>query len=146
MQYYNDNFKYLCIQCYRPECLEYSIYLKSKWLLNKTVICQYCIIAEFCLLCEKSSHEGKCHESSDKVSQEWILMNTKKCPNCNMDVYKDQGCNHITCRCGIHFCWLCRQVYNYNEINEHYSINNDGYININGNTCYGLEMQANTSI
>lgn len=29
------------------------------------------------------------------------------CPSCGMHVEKTQGCHHITCRCGAHWCFLC---------------------------------------
>ncbi len=38
----------------------------------------------------------------------WILANTRKCPNCNTRIEKNQGCNHMTCRlCKHEFCWTC---------------------------------------
>ncbi|KAA6364478.1 MAG: hypothetical protein EZS28_039994, partial [Streblomastix strix] len=30
----------------------------------------------------------------------------RHCPKCNRGLYKDQGCNHIICPCGTHFCYL----------------------------------------
>ncbi|KDR78368.1 hypothetical protein GALMADRAFT_95057 [Galerina marginata CBS 339.88] len=30
-----------------------------------------------------------------------------KCPSCNTPVEKIDGCNHITCTCGQHFCHVC---------------------------------------
>jgi ariadne-1 len=42
----------------------------------------------------------------------WIKQNTQKCPKCRVDIQKNQGCNHMTCRrevggCGHEFCWIC---------------------------------------
>uniref|UniRef100_A0A8R1E3K4 RING-type domain-containing protein n=1 Tax=Caenorhabditis japonica TaxID=281687 RepID=A0A8R1E3K4_CAEJA len=31
----------------------------------------------------------------------------KPCPKCQVLVEKKDGCNHIECKCGVHFCWLC---------------------------------------
>jgi hypothetical protein len=31
----------------------------------------------------------------------------KKCPKCQTPTWKDGGCNHITCPCGCHWCYLC---------------------------------------
>jgi hypothetical protein len=32
---------------------------------------------------------------------------TKECPQCTTIVQKIGGCNHITCKCGSHWCWSC---------------------------------------
>ena len=35
---------------------------------------------------------------------------TRKCPNCNVSIQKNGGCDHITCgKCSYEFCWLCSQ-------------------------------------
>jgi hypothetical protein len=31
----------------------------------------------------------------------------KKCPQCNTPTSKSGGCNHMTCRCGCHWCYNC---------------------------------------
>jgi len=37
----------------------------------------------------------------------WIIANTKRCPKCKTPIEKNNGCNHMSCKCGIKFCWLC---------------------------------------
>jgi E3 ubiquitin-protein ligase RNF14 len=45
-------------------------------------------------------------------SSEWVLENTKHCPNCSASVQKNGGCNHITCmKCTYEWCWLCSRRY-----------------------------------
>lgn len=45
---------------------------------------------------------------SDSETANWLLVNTKKCPQCQTRIEKNQGCNHMTCRqCRHEFCWLC---------------------------------------
>jgi hypothetical protein len=34
-------------------------------------------------------------------------MQIKLCPECNVSVNKIEGCNHMKCQCGTHFCWVC---------------------------------------
>lgn len=31
----------------------------------------------------------------------------KKCPKCHVPTVKSEGCNHIACRCGCHWCYFC---------------------------------------
>jgi hypothetical protein len=35
-------------------------------------------------------------------------MNVRNCPHCGIHIEKTGGCNHMTCKCGHHFCWLCQ--------------------------------------
>jgi hypothetical protein len=37
---------------------------------------------------------------------------TKRCPFCRVAIVKTSGCNHITCRCGKHWCFYCGQGFN----------------------------------
>lgn len=36
-----------------------------------------------------------------------------KCPNCKSLVSKTDGCNHMTCTCGMHFCWECGEQFGF---------------------------------
>lgn len=48
----------------------------------------------------KSSDEGE--------TIKWLAVNTKACPKCNVNIEKNQGCNHMTCKkCRHEFCWIC---------------------------------------
>ena len=44
----------------------------------------------------------------EKATLTLMRRNSKPCPRCNNAVEKVDGCNHMTCRCGHHFCWQCR--------------------------------------
>lgn len=71
----------------------------------------------FCFRCGDEAHEPcscdhleawntKCQNESETAN--WILVNTKKCPNCQSRIEKNSGCNHITCKmCKHEFCWMC---------------------------------------
>ncbi|XP_022720805.1 E3 ubiquitin-protein ligase RNF144B [Durio zibethinus] len=78
----------------------------------------------FCAKCKVAWHAGiSCCEfqnlSKDERSKEDIMMmdlakNSKwrRCPNCKIFVEKIEGCLHISCRCGIHFCYGCGSLWN----------------------------------
>jgi hypothetical protein len=34
----------------------------------------------------------------------------RKCPGCDIWIEKEEGCDHIRCMCGVHFCYKCRTV------------------------------------
>jgi len=71
----------------------------------------------FCFKCGEDAHspascsslalwQEKCQNESETAN--WIIANTKKCPQCNTRIEKNQGCNHMTCsRCKHEFCWIC---------------------------------------
>ena len=74
----------------------------------------------WCYLCEVplDEHEGM---SCIDVQKELLrnnpsLYETKKnsvkCPGCFANVMKTSGCNHMTCKCGAEFCYLCLKPYN----------------------------------
>jgi len=61
-------------------------------------------LRRLCLRCKRKEHEGPCRQD------EWIVDLAKdSCwkfrPSCGHLVEKASGCNHMTCRCWIQFCW-----------------------------------------
>ena len=112
----------LHIKCYRLSCLHDNIYDKTT--SHSTVKCLFCNIAEFCIKCCQSSHGGEC-EKGDEASLEYIKLNSRKCPYCNVATERNGGCNKMHCsRCDGYWCWTCNIKYNINEVNDHY-INRD---------------------
>lgn len=73
----------------------------------------------FCLSCEKEAHmPASCDQfanwmsilmgKNNKVDDLWMKVHTKKCPHCKINIEKNQGCMHMTCKnCSYEFCWLC---------------------------------------
>jgi hypothetical protein len=54
---------------------------------------------------------NKASDESENVN--WLLSNTKRCPQCRAPIEKNGGCMHMVCQknsggCGYEFCWLCR--------------------------------------
>ena len=49
---------------------------------------------------------ARCNNDGDTAK--WLMINTKQCPKCKVNIEKNQGCNHMTCRkCKHEFCWIC---------------------------------------
>lgn len=73
----------------------------------------------FCFKCGENWHDPvqcrilkkwikKCDDDSE--TSNWIAANTKECPNCNVTIEKNGGCNHMVCKnqsCKYDFCWVC---------------------------------------
>lgn len=84
-------------------------------------ICSECVSVEF--YCEKSCTEDmpttnkfictKCRPDAPKIVE---------CPSCTISTIKSSGCNHITCRCGAEYCYVCVDgVYKTKEeLTEHF--------------------------
>ncbi|KAJ3500093.1 hypothetical protein NLJ89_g9943 [Agrocybe chaxingu] len=81
-----------------------------------TLQCPACF-SNICPACDEESHEGMtCEERSiqsnpaeqERLNDELAARSGyKRCPRCQVMVEKTEGCNHIECRCGAHFCWRC---------------------------------------
>jgi ariadne-1 len=68
--------------------------------------CDSCL-TKFCIKCGDEPHQPlncraleswkeKCKNESETAN--WILANTKPCPNCRSRIEKNQGCNHMNCQ------------------------------------------------
>ena len=54
--------------------------------------------------------------NDDRALQQWKLdRQVQACPQCQCDIEKRDGCNHMTCRCGHEFCWVCGERWNGNH-------------------------------
>lgn len=72
---------------------------------------------EFCFGCTEFWHapidcqlldKWKKTLRGDLSTNRWLLLNTNKCPQCRVDIQKNGGCNHMTCKsCQKQFCWVC---------------------------------------
>ncbi|GJY77657.1 zinc finger, C6HC-type containing protein [Tanacetum coccineum] len=73
----------------------------------------------FCAQCKVTWHSGMdCSEfqslkEDERDPDDIMLMDLAKnkkwrrCPSCKFYVERTEGCLHITCRCGYHFCYGC---------------------------------------
>ncbi|CAD8196662.1 unnamed protein product [Paramecium octaurelia] len=69
--------------------------------------------AQVCFNCGRLAHQNTRCENYQDLQFQYAqdAYNIKNCPDCNSPVEKNQGCNHMTCRCGYEYCWVCMQHY-----------------------------------
>lgn len=84
---------------------------------QKLLVCMECF-KDTCLKCNQIDHPGKpcfalgnivqCkrQEIEDKMTDALLV----KCNKCNTNIFKNEGCNKITCLCGTHNCYICKQI------------------------------------
>ena len=47
----------------------------------------------------------ECGSESDSGFAEFCQEHCRCCPQCEVIIFRSEGCNHIVCRCGSHFDW-----------------------------------------
>uniref|UniRef100_A0A7N0V8N8 RBR-type E3 ubiquitin transferase n=1 Tax=Kalanchoe fedtschenkoi TaxID=63787 RepID=A0A7N0V8N8_KALFE len=111
--------------CPAPGC-QYAIQYTESDRRDVSCRCSY----TFCWHCAGEPHRPvdcdtalKWHAKniSDTGNAEWMLANSKPCPACHKSIEKNQGCNHMVCQCGHHFCWICLGPWT--EHKDYYSCN-----------------------
>ncbi|KXN86202.1 hypothetical protein AN958_10390 [Leucoagaricus sp. SymC.cos] len=114
-----ETFKY----CNTPDCSQ--VYRTTA--LPQELQCPSCF-TEVCTACHDEGHAGMtCTErrlhkdpAEERKMEAWAAENNaKKCPSCRVWVEKTEGCHHMTCKCGIHFCWICSGVFDPGRIYDH---------------------------
>lgn len=66
--------------------------------------------------------ERRLHKDSaeqDRLFNVWANEHSKRCPECGRVIEKSEGCNHMTCLCGAHFCWKCGKSFSAAAIYPH---------------------------
>jgi hypothetical protein len=93
--------------------------------MNKTVQCVNCHRLT-CFTHKCPWHDGMTCEEYDMsltngvlhADHHWINEHTKKCPQCDYNIEKNRGCDHMTCfKCKHEFCWECLAPYS--NIKQH---------------------------
>ena len=96
MCFYDKNEYHLeCPLCQKSYCLK----CKTEWHENIT--------------CEENqlSIKGIKNQESEIIFEEYVKgCNFKKCPKCKRWVEKTEGCDHVICLCGTHFCYSCGEI------------------------------------
>lgn len=82
------------------------------------VKCERCVDKSWCILCKREAHDKdpcwKIKNANDRDAIVYAVTETitnalaHKCPNCNTEYIKEEGCNLITCSaCHSYSCYLC---------------------------------------
>lgn len=104
------------IWCANPTC--HAGQLNQGGRSNNVVTCYNCH-QKTCFQHKVQWHEGLsceeydlCNDPKFESSRQWIMQNSKKCPQCPYRIEKNQGCDHMTCiKCRHEFCWSCLADY-----------------------------------
>jgi TRIAD3 protein (E3 ubiquitin-protein ligase RNF216) len=78
-------------------------------------------LKETCRYCKEdwSEHFGKpCHEVEKQsdvkyrltIEEQMTEAKIRRCPKCNTQFFKEEGCNKMTCRCQTTMCYICRKT------------------------------------
>ncbi|GAB1727524.1 hypothetical protein NU195Hw_g537t1 [Hortaea werneckii] len=95
------------VYCHDPSCAAWI----PKSLINDDTNISTCPTCDktTCAMCKAPSHSGDCPE--DEALQQLINIahaeEWQRCSECKRFVELDTGCNHISCRCGFQFCYVC---------------------------------------
>ena len=60
------------------------------------------------------------------ISENNHIERVMHCPGCRAPTQKTAGCNHMTCLCGQHWCWICgKGESSADDVHEHiYEVHN----------------------
>jgi len=104
--------------CARPGCGSGQLHATKN--RAQIVTCHVCSF-KTCFQHHCEWHSGRtCRQydtdasNSEEVGLLQFLQDTKRfrqCPNCQQGVEKNDGCDHMTCRCKHEFCWRCLAPY-----------------------------------
>ncbi|KAJ8462471.1 hypothetical protein ONZ45_g17919 [Pleurotus djamor] len=115
VNHHQQDLKY----CKTPDCIQ--LYRATR--RPQTIQCPSCF-SRVCSSCHEDEHDGVTCDANatakvaETLSEQWIR-DLKKCPDCHIPMEKNGGCNHMTCRCGAHICWICMKTFLPEEIYDH---------------------------
>ena len=110
--------------CTTPDCQQIYRHNPNT---RKILQCPSCF-STICSACDEEAHEGMtCQErrlhkdpaEQDRLFNVWVNEHGKQCPECKRTIEKSEGCNHMTCPCGAHFCWKCGKSFSAATIYGH---------------------------
>lgn len=121
LKYQDGNFPFMILSCCKSSCGYNSIVAKPDFMNTKMSYCEKCDLDLCAGGCGRVFHgETDCTLSLDEASELVIKQTSMNCPGCRTACHKIDGCNHMTCTCGIHFCYQCGQQLELGRVTEHY--------------------------
>ncbi|KAK9134221.1 hypothetical protein Syun_013551 [Stephania yunnanensis] len=105
--------------CPSPDCPAVYKVAEPGLIAAPPFICSACSV-ETCTICHLEYHPyvtcGRYKEFKDDPDlslRDWCKgkEHVKCCPLCGYTIEKVDGCNHISCKCGKHICWVCLECY-----------------------------------
>ncbi|KAI1428167.1 hypothetical protein F5Y12DRAFT_78419 [Xylaria sp. FL1777] len=95
------------IYCSQPEC---SLFIRPEYVIPAQRAAR-CTDGHYtCIICRNPQHEGdNCPQDEDMVRTNELAeaAGWKRCNACQAFVEHTDGCQHMTCRCGAEFCYVC---------------------------------------
>ncbi|KAI1415369.1 IBR finger domain-containing protein [Hypoxylon sp. FL1857] len=95
--------------CHNTQC---NAFIPPANYANDIATCTECG-SKTCMTCKGASHEDGCPH--DEELQQTLQMardlHWQRCSSCGTYIEQNTGCNHMTCRCGHEFCYLCGAVW-----------------------------------
>ncbi|KAH8814946.1 hypothetical protein F5884DRAFT_666856, partial [Xylogone sp. PMI_703] len=95
--------------CHSRKC---AAFIRPSRVEVAVATCKSCGL-KTCTFCKAKGHKGDCAPDPHlkKVLDLAKTMNWQRCPSCKAVVERIDGCRHISCRCGAHFCYQCGRRY-----------------------------------
>ncbi|KAG9250615.1 uncharacterized protein F5Z01DRAFT_665335 [Emericellopsis atlantica] len=91
--------------CHNLSC---STFVPPQFIRGRRATCVKCH-SRTCTDCKKPAHEGDC--PPDATTLDALRLANKRgwqrCLSCRNLIELSTGCNHISCRCGAQFCYVC---------------------------------------
>jgi ariadne-1 len=96
------------VYCPNPRC-SLPFYLEGR---DCSTQCPECA-EEICSKCLKSDHKGECvPDELEEMAKAYVAsVKGMQCLSCKFFIEKNDGCDHMTCRCGYEFCLKCKHEY-----------------------------------
>jgi hypothetical protein len=97
------------LYCSAPTC---SAFIVPAAIRGGVGACPRCPVRT-CTFCRLAEHSGVCTTDADgqRVRDLAQTKGWKTCPNCKSLVERNDGCLHMTCRCGTEFCYNCNALH-----------------------------------